>query len=553
MNSSTPQIIYEQGGGNRGMSIYIIQNKLYFYAWNGGNDGDYSPWGFKNNSTSSNSLGVTFIESTTSLVAGENYVVSCHYGRAWVLQSETDRPFAGLRMYINGVLDPVYAPVSGANPIGRLYFHSGRASIGSAWHQTKVHNLTSIGPSGTEDMSWFFKGKIGEFLYLNEPRMNESRVRILHNYFSSKYNLPLGGGNQDFDLDYADNTSTAMNPAFNYNMAGVGKADANPHGDSQGQSEMRVTNPGFQASTAFLNWGHNGEALTNTWPYSNTNLPAAILERSGKVWRFSANPPGGISTVDIRIRYSAAHNAPAFSADQDMLKLLINTTGDPNDFSTAAVYDMEVLSGNIALFSNVPVTDGMYITLANTNTVYPLPIELLNFGVRFNGLVVDVFWSTSSEYNNDYFIIERTGANLKWEELMQIPGAGNSNTHRKYLEKDHNPLQGIAYYRLKQVDYDGTYKYSDIESVINNTSESGNDTYIFPNPNSGTSVFIRIPVSNAHGRVGLYNLSGIKIQEMEIPQNSTTFEFTYGNLPPGVYFVKIENQFIQEVKKLVIQ
>src|SRR5690606_16027426 len=110
----------------------------------------------------------------------------------------------------------------------------------------------------------------------------ETRVRILHNYFASKYNLLLGGGTQDFDLDYADNTPTSINPAFNYQVAGVGIMGNSVHGNSQGQSELRITNPTFTQNPAFLNWGHNNENLTNTWPYSNSYLPSGILERSGK-------------------------------------------------------------------------------------------------------------------------------------------------------------------------------------------------------------------------------------------------------------------------------
>src|SRR5690606_1101755 len=201
VTSATPQIIYEQGGGSNGMSIYMIGNKLYFYMYFIAN-GAYSPWGFVNNNSNTNSLGQAYVESATDLQASQNYMVSCHYSRNWGYEVDEMPPLAGMHLYVNGVLEDSYTTDSEGNyRVGRMYTHTGYASIGAMWHQGKTHTITSNGP-GTTTMEYHFKGKIGEFLYFNEPLMTETRVRILHNYFASKYNLPLGGGTQDFDLDY---------------------------------------------------------------------------------------------------------------------------------------------------------------------------------------------------------------------------------------------------------------------------------------------------------------------------------------------------------------
>lgn len=550
VNSTTPQVIYEQGGGTRGMSIYILQNKLYFYVWNGNNDGEFSPWGFTGNSTNTNSTGVAYIQSSIDLSVGQFYVVSCHYSRKAGFTSGNEPPFAGLRMYINGVLQDTYT-----GNVGRLYTHSGRTSIGSAWHQTKIHDRASTGPGGTEQMDWFFDGQLGEFIYLNEPRMNEARVRILHNYLSSLYNLPLSGGSQDFDLTFANNTNSA-NPDFNFQVAGIGKVGEEIHGDSQGASELRVTNPNFSTNTAFLNWGNNDETLTKTWPYSNTYLPATIMERSGKIWQFYSNPADGITHADLLIRFSAAENAEAFSADPSLLKLLINSTSDPENFSTAAVQDVNaILSGNVARFNNVPITNGMYVSLANTSAIYPLPIELLSFNARLEVDHVNLSWSTASEFNNDYFTVERADQSLNWEEVITTLGAGNSNTLMQYFEQDLKPLDGLSYYRLKQVDFDGTYEYSEVVSVMNAQTSFSDDVFLYPNPSTLKSVFMRIPhgYSQLETEVTFYNLSGVLVWQEQLGKDGTIFELKYGDLPAGVYIVQINSEVLNESKKLVIQ
>ncbi len=136
-----------------------------------------------------------------------------------------------------------------------------------------------------------------------------------------------------------------------------------------------------------------------------------------------------------------------------------------------------------------------------------------------------------------------------------MEGAGNSNTLLHYSEKDRNPLSGVSYYRLKQVDFDGTYKYSDVVSVVNTNTESGDDVYLFPNPSSNQSVYVRLPHALSKGKtqIAFYNLSGTKVWETQITDEGTLVELRYSKLSPGIYMVQISNEYLNEVKKLVVQ
>ena len=96
-----------------------------------------------------------------------------------------------------------------------------------------------------------------------------------------------------------------------------------------------------------------------------------------------------------------------------------------------------------------------------------LPIELLYFkGSVYNSDNI-LHWSTASEDNNDYFTIEKTKDGIDWEVLDREPGAGNSSNQLYYSLVDENVESIINYYRLKQTDYDGKFKYSDIISIDN--------------------------------------------------------------------------------------
>jgi hypothetical protein len=122
-------------------------------------------------------------------------------------------------------------------------------------------------------------------------------------------------------------------------------------------------------------------------------------------------------------------------------------------------------------------TTGTFGILANSPI--GLPIELLSFG----GTVIDsrnvlLEWSTASELNNDYFIIERSTDGYNWTQIKNIDGSGNSNTKINYTTIDNSAPRTIVYYKLSQVDFDGiSEEFSPIN--VNLTLNEKNCDYKF--------------------------------------------------------------------------
>ena len=97
-----------------------------------------------------------------------------------------------------------------------------------------------------------------------------------------------------------------------------------------------------------------------------------------------------------------------------------------------------------------------------------LPIELLYFSGEQKYCNQNILtWTTATETNNDHFEVERSLDAVSFKTIKEIPGAINSLETKKYVYVDSNPEPGINYYRLKQVDLDGTYKYANIIDVDN--------------------------------------------------------------------------------------
>jgi len=102
-----------------------------------------------------------------------------------------------------------------------------------------------------------------------------------------------------------------------------------------------------------------------------------------------------------------------------------------------------------------------------------LPIELTSFTVNHSNGFNLLQWSTATENNNDYFLIEKSSDAINFNVLDKITGAGNSNQKLNYHYKDNSLTEGVVYYRLKNVDYNGKIKTSDIIAIENRNSNKG--------------------------------------------------------------------------------
>lgn len=113
----------------------------------------------------------------------------------------------------------------------------------------------------------------------------------------------------------------------------------------------------------------------------------------------------------------------------------------------------------------------------------PLPVQLLSFAAKKSLNTVLCDWETASEINNNFFTIERSADGLSWSAAGIVKGAGNSTNRRSYHFTDLDPMEGNSYYRLKQIDFDGTSTYSQAEHVY--FALEHKDFVIYPNPSSG--------------------------------------------------------------------
>ena len=209
-------------------------------------------------------------------------------------------------------------------------------------------------------------------------------------------------------------------------------------------------------------------------------------------------------------------------------------------------------------FFGATANDQMYFDNYYFGDAMPpiIPVELTSFTGNVNNLgQVILNWQTATELNNQGFEIERRTESSEFRTIAFVEGAGTVTEIRNYNYIDKTADQGINYYRLKQVDFNGTYAYSDEVEVDVTAPLSFNLDQNYPNPfNPTTNIKFSVPESG-NVKLSVYNLVG---EEVAVLVNgfsqAGTFEVTFdaSNLSTGVYLYKLQSANSVQTKKMML-
>jgi hypothetical protein len=201
------------------------------------------------------------------------------------------------------------------------------------------------------------------------------------------------------------------------------------------------------------------------------------------------------------------------------------------------------------IISSAPVTNFSPFTLASRTSFNPLPIELIYFNCSYNENSNSLSWTTASESNNDHFDIERSLDGLNFEVIGKKKGAGNSLTKTEYSFFDQNSPKGISYYRLKQVDFDQKYTYSEVCSITNNGTEG---VSFYPNPVRNDLTIDYYIDNSKPSNISVTDVLGKSIQ-VKTSFTDSKITIDCSDLVDGIYFVKVTVGTKEVVNKFTVQ
>jgi len=176
--------------------------------------------------------------------------------------------------------------------------------------------------------------------------------------------------------------------------------------------------------------------------------------------------------------------------------------------------------------------DAIYVS---QSAAIALPVELSSFEVAAEDQTVHLTWTTETERNNAFFAIERSGDGYRFEEIGRVQGQGTSSIATDYQYEDLFPMGGNNYYRLRQVDEDGTEEYSKIE-VVTFEAKDAIQWAIYPNPASDQIAFRQIGTYQENIVVEIFDAQGRQVERIQTSELETTVSIN--DYPAGLYFMK---------------
>ena len=202
------------------------------------------------------------------------------------------------------------------------------------------------------------------------------------------------------------------------------------------------------------------------------------------------------------------------------------------------------------------VTNDLPVQIADTVS---LPVELTEFIIAYEqnavGNYVRLTWHTYSETNNHGFEIQRSKDNIRFETLGFIAGAGTTSTPRAYEYIDKDLSVGTYYYRLKQIDTDGTVQFTDTQHIDVLAPTSYVLQQNFPNPFNPTTEIIYQLKEKGQVKLIVYNTLGREIATLVDEMQEAGIHHTVFNaqgIPSGIYFYRLQINGFDQIRKMAV-
>ncbi len=184
-----------------------------------------------------------------------------------------------------------------------------------------------------------------------------------------------------------------------------------------------------------------------------------------------------------------------------------------------------------------------------------LPVELTRFEAETNAQDVLLSWATASETENAGFVIEHAMAEGAFAEMTFVEGHGTTQEAQTYTYQVKDLEPGLHRFRLKQVDFDGTFTYSDVVETNLDVPQHLYLSTIYPNPFAETAHVALVPAASGPVTVALYDVQGRRIQTIfdgTLPaQRKRTLRLDGQALSSGTYFIHVQGQNYTESRKVV--
>ncbi len=198
------------------------------------------------------------------------------------------------------------------------------------------------------------------------------------------------------------------------------------------------------------------------------------------------------------------------------------------------------------------LSQGIFSSFSVSSNCLPLPVELSQFNAfEINNQQVQLEWQTETEIDFSHFEIERSKDASQWEYIYEVAANGAIEGQTNYRFIDQNPNEGFNYYRLKMVDKDGSYEFSNIQ-IVTIKVETDFGLSISPNPTSDKiNLAFKDPIKGPI-QIEIIDAEGQLIESKTIESSQLIYRssMNINHLAKGIYFIQLQYEDVQLIKKI---
>ena len=271
---------------------------------------------------------------------------------------------------------------------------------------------------------------------------------------------------------------------------------------------------------------------------------------NGVVWGYQGNAiaPGGLTATGAFNGLNPS--APQATYVPALLTSISANTNNSNLTGAGGYGKVSIAMSNV---SNATVR----VTMSNSqnqqvwgvdefkvfsSTGAALPVELTRFGAAAEGSGVRLSWATASEKNSEGFEVQRSADGEAYQVMGKVVAQGTSTSQHEYEFRDARPLAGLTYYRLRQIDADGSSAYSPVATA---RARAGVETLAYPNPTAG---LVRLPAVLGPAQFRVLDAVGRQVLQGAAASGG---QLDLGPLPRGVFWLELTDAGGRHVQRLV--
>ena len=385
----------------------------------------------------------------------------------------------------------------------------------------------------------------GAGLYIDGDGTTE--VSVTNTLFEGNVTDGAQGGGAIFIMNGAQLTLTGC--CINYNEASQASTTNYGGGLMVGEgSDVMVDNCSFANNSATAS-GNGGAIAINSTTGSNGGTPTVSLsvcsfdnnvaDDGNDIFTRGSN--GGVLTA---FQCTWSDNSLTEEIHQDAGTITLENSGTPT--ITGSVIFTNTTVANLSPTTVCPSVASPCFSILQAE----LPVELFVFEGKCNDLANELFWQTSSEYNNAFFLLERAGVDGQFEIIEKIPGSLNSSVPLTYYYFDENPKLGLNYYRLSQEDVDGRSESFEPITVYNNCQ---GDELIINYIARDNMLYFSSPMEGVTS-VSLINMAGQLVERLVTDPHESLSKLKLKDPPVGgVYLLKIDEGGMVQTGRVLIK